>query len=286
MNQFQKEIIEKSIAFRPNTTYPSYPPYHKGDYIEEYFYKYFINNKIETERYYIPIFWTTCYNENKTFGLQDFLNQLDKSKKYFTVSQHDDAVKEILPNDTLSFIAGGRENGIAIPLTCSKIENTPQIKEKEILCSFVGTYSYAQGPIRFELYNQFFKDPDFYFSKPRVWSPVINEEHLNEFKNITNNSHFTLCPRGYGCQSFRINEAIQLNSIPVFIYDKEWFPFEDEVNWNSFCVRIHRSEIPNLKEILLQINQQTRIEMLKHGVEIYEKYFTLEGCAKNIIKRL
>ena len=108
--------------------YPTYPPYHKGDYLEEYFYKFYKAHKDtfdETGYTYIPVYWTSVYitGKNKEL-LQPYLNWLPKDKKYFTVSQHDDAVQEILPPGTIRFEAGGNKNGIPLPLICSPIEKS------------------------------------------------------------------------------------------------------------------------------------------------------------------
>jgi hypothetical protein len=127
---------------RPPANYPIYPPYHKGDYIEEYFYKFYKNNKEEFDKTgytYIPIFWTNVYITNVNRELvQPYIDALPVGK-YFTVSQHDDAVIETLPPYTLCFEAGGNKNGIPIPLICSPIDkDICEPTEKNIFCSFVG----------------------------------------------------------------------------------------------------------------------------------------------------
>ena len=62
-------------------------------------------------------------------NIQNFLNSLDPNRKYFTVSQHDDAPREFLPPDTISFSAGGNRGNIPIPLICSRMENIPDNKK-------------------------------------------------------------------------------------------------------------------------------------------------------------
>jgi len=79
---------------------------------------------------------------------------------------------------------------------------------------------------------------------------------------------------------------MQLNSIPVFIYNQAFFPFSNFIDWNDFCVLIHEEEIPRLKEILLKITPQQQQEMLRKGREIYNKYFTMEGMSRHILKTL
>ena len=270
--------------------YPTYPPYHKGDYLEEYFYKFYKNHKDtfdKTGYTYIPVYWTSVYitSKNKEL-LQPYLNWLPKDKKYFTVSQHDDAVQEILPPGTLSFEAGGNKNGIPLPLICSPIEkNLIEEVNKDIFCSFVGTISH-NASARVKLYKTYYDDDSFYFNEPRMWTDKVQQDHLKEFIYTTQRSIFSLCPRGYGKQSFRFYEVLQLGSIPVFIYNPEWFPFQKYIDWSEFAVCIHEDEIPSLKSKLESYSEKDIQNMLKRGKEVYQEFFTMEGMSKTILRYL
>jgi hypothetical protein len=79
---------------------------------------------------------------------------------------------------------------------------------------------------------------------------------------------------------------MQLGSIPVYVYDEKWTPFSDEINWEDFCVMIPRDKIAKISNILYSITGDKIKEMSKNGEEIYEKYFTMDGMCKNIIKRI
>jgi len=160
---------------------------------------------------------------------------------------------------------------------------TEKKENKTIFCSFVGTMT---NDIRKKLYNTYISDSDFYFNSPRNWSHLISSDNFNEFVETTQKSEFTLCPRGYGKQSFRLYETIQLNSIPVFIYDDDWFPMNDVINWDDFCVNIHVSDIDNIKSILLSYNENDKENILKNGKEIYYKYFTMNGLCEYILDYL
>ena len=282
------EINFKNL--RVPADYPTYPPYHKGDYLEEYFYKFYKENKKDFDESgytYIPIFWTNVYLTGKNGDLlQPYLNYLPKNKKYFTVSQHDDAVKEKLPEGTISFEAGGNGGGIPIPLICSPIDKKI-IKEvkKDIFCSFVGSIS-NNASSRVALYQTYMNDADFYFNKPRSWTAHVPKNNLNEFIDITQRSEFSLCPRGYGKQSFRLYEVLQLNSIPVFVYNGEWFPFDKFIDWNEFSVIVQEDKINTLKDKLKKYSNEDKKRMLKKGKEIYNEYFTMAGMSKNILRYL
>ena len=277
---------------RPTHTYPPYPPYHTGLYLEEYFFEYYKRNKVsfdDTNRTLIPIFWTNLYMANYTNNkIQQYIDLLPTDKKYFTISQFDDGISQKLPEDTINFVAGGNMQGIPIPLICSPIPEKYISKEnKDIYCSFVGTYVNSEKyECRNKLYTNFSNSSKYYFSKPRHWDRVVSADSFNEFLNITKRSTFTLCPRGYGKQSFRLYEAIQLNSIPVFVYDETFLPFETYIDWKSFCVLVNKNDIESLDNILHTFSEDRIQEMLISGKKIYNEFFTLEGVSNTILKYL
>jgi len=271
---------------RPLPTYPTYPSYHTGLYLEDYFFQYYINNKSKFDAKgttLIPVSWTTLYVENTPIPIQEYLNALDHTQSYFTVSQHDDGIRQVLPPKTRHFAAGGLGGGIPIPLVCSALPE--QLKggevDKDILCSFIGSMTH---PIRQELWTRY-KD-QFVFNPPRQWSQSVNNTELQNFIDITKRSNFALAPRGYGLSSFRLYEILQLNTIPVYVSDKFWLPFQDEINWSEFCVLVHSSAITHLPDILRSISPEQQQIMLAKGKEVWHNFFSLEKVSENILKRL
>ena len=279
IKEMQNKIDEHFLRWRPNPQYPIYPPYHEGLYLEDTFYKLFKDNNIISNRFYIPVFWTTCYCDGKTEGLQNALRLLNPNLKYFTVAQHDDAIREILPPDTICFNAGGNGGGIPIPLVCSPIkeELKPKFDKRDIFCSFVGSITH---PIRALLYNLF--GNKYYFSA-KQHTPAVSQSDLDNFLNITSRSIFSLCPRGYGKSSFRLYEVMQLGSIPVFIYDEKWIPFEDEIDWNEFSVLIHANDINKLDDILSSYSEERIKQMQNNVYKYWENNFTMENIFKKIV---
>lgn len=283
MNNYQKHLIEIFSNFRPNPKYPTYPPYHEGLYLEDYFFDYFTNNNIQSDRYYIPVFWTTCYVDNCFSGLQELINTLDPNLKYFTVAQHDDAIRERLPLDTISFNAGGNGGGIPIPLVCSPIKDEVKPKlEKDIFCSFVGSITH---PIRNAMYQTLINNPKYVISA-RNWTSSVSENDFNNFINITNRSIFSLAPRGYGRSSFRLYEIMQLGSIPVFVYDDKWVPFEDDIDWSEFSVLVHSSDIDKIDDILSSYTDERIKQMQNNLYKYWKENFTMESIFEKIINRI
>jgi hypothetical protein len=280
MNSYFKEIYERSSYLRPTPSYSKYPPYiDEKEYMEEYFLNYYLTNNIESDRILIPVLWTNCYL-NFTSGIQEFLNILDPSKKFFTVSQHDDAILQKLPPDTKTFSAGGNNGQIPIPLICSRIPNIPEPKDRDIFCSFVGSNTH---PIRSMMCNAVSNDSRFkIYSKG--WTSSVSENDFNNFIDITSRSTFALCPRGYGRTSYRLYEVMQLGAIPVYVYDTPWLPFTSHLNWSEFCVLIGPQDIQNIPAILSSISEEKIKQMQEKMIQVYENNFTLESMCKNIIK--
>jgi hypothetical protein len=278
---------------RPLAEYPIYPPYHNGSYLEEYFFNRWNQENKKIDRNYIDIFWTNIYcnrsyNQNYfNFDIQKYLNDnLDYSKKYFTICQHDDGPFQDLPEDTLIFSAGGNRtkgNIIPIPLLCGPIPEYIKPKvNKDIFASFVGSITHQ---LRHMMINAV-KDKSDYAIRAGSWSPNVPINNFQLFLELTSRSKFSLCPRGYGPSSFRMYEAFQLNSVPVYISDKHYLPWKDELNWNDFSILITENEIKYLDDILKSIDDNEYNRLLNNGKNVYKKYFTMEGMYQNIIKRL
>lgn len=269
---------------RPLSNSPKYPPY-SNDLLEEYFFKYFIENlerfKKKT-RTVIPVFWTNILVDNIQINVQEYLDALDQIKSYFTVVQSDDGVAYRLPPNTVVFEAGGNGRSgkrVPIPLIGSHM---PNVQEPPIstsfLASFVGSRTHR---IRFKIMDQFHNDNDFWFSS-KDWNQVVKSDELELFKQITQASKFALCPRGYGKSSFRLYEVFQLSVVPVIITDELWLPWIDKIDWSEIAIIIHEKHIPDIKNILLSISEEKRQQMIQKGKEIYSKYFTLDTTCRMI----
>ena len=59
---------------------------------------------------------------------------------------------------------------------------------------------------------------DFFHYSNHNWCPVITELiPVDNYLRLINNSRFTLCPTGNGLDTYRIYEALYLNSIPIVL---------------------------------------------------------------------
>ncbi len=271
---------------RPKFLGPTYPPYHSGPYLEEYFYQSYKGS----DKNYLDCFWTNLYCNmdyvGTYFDIQSELDVLDQDQAYFTIVQHDLGVKEKLPKNTTIFSAGGLQKGsniVPIPLICSEIPSS-YIKEtdKQILASFVGSMTH---PIRLRMYESL-KPYDDCAILMKNWMNVVAEELFTTFINASLASKFVLCPRGFGSTSFRLYETFQLGAVPVYISDDHYLPWVDELDWKEFCVLIRENQISDIHRILSSISDEDYNNMLSKGQEVYQKYFTLDGMTTNILKRI
>jgi glycosyltransferase involved in cell wall biosynthesis len=113
---------------------------------------------------------------------------------------------------------------------------------------------------------------------------IIKEKtSFDEFKELMERSTFALCPRGYGRTSFRINEALNLGAIPVYIYNTPWIPFNDMVNFEDYGILIGEENIDNIDTILKSISSEKIQQLQENGKKVYEEYFKYESCYNKII---
>jgi hypothetical protein len=274
---------------------PNYPPHHAGDHLEEYFLK-FWESEGNNKRKLIPVHWTAVYNfrSKEGFGpgtpnkilrdqLKSYLKSLDPKEKYFVVCTHDDAPAEDLPPDTIVFGAGGNSNRIdvPIPLTCGPHENIGDFL-RTIPLSFVGSLTH---PLRHIVGRELQGKPGVFLSASE-WSPQVPVEKVDLFKQITQRSIFSLCPRGYGSTSYRLYEAIQLGAIPVYVSDRHLLPWSDEIDWSSFCVIVGPNDIQNIQKMTLGITASRARKMQDALVGLWENNFSIQATCNHIAKRL
>lgn len=265
-----------------------YPPF--NDIIfEDYFYNYIKNNNIQTNRTYLPILWTNFYlsrgnGDGDMSDLQSFINQLDKNEKYFTVIQYDDGILQNIDDlDMIVFGSGGggqkkvpiKNLGIEIPLICKPNPNIKNIK-RDILASFIGALN-GRHKVRDIMNIELTEKSGFIIAQSVGYAT---------FSEIMSRSIFSLCPRGYGASSFRICEALQHGSIPVYIYDKPWIPWKNEFNFEDIGILINEYQINDIPQILNSKSVKDINNYVENGKKIYKEYFDYEGCAKKIIKKV
>jgi len=282
-------MIDKTLFLCKNKD--TYPPFKNGLYLEEYFVSKFNSN---TKRTYIPFTWTNFQIEHwfqsrkneMQIQLDEWVKNNQNDNGYFTIIQYDDGCLLDLPKNTIVY--GCCSGDIPIPLIYEdrndmlmsrKIDKS--FENKEILCSFVGSLTHH---LRNTMINALKNDSDFVFETDPHWSPIVSSDKQNKFIEITCNSKFVLCPRGYGRNSFRFYEVLKLGSIPIYVWDDiEWLPYKDDMDYDTFCISININEIHNLKNLLKSIDCDKYNKMVSEYNE-RKHLFTLDGLYDYIFK--
>lgn len=229
---------------------------------------------------YLPIFWTSFY-VNHDYGnnraakrdLQLFLRTLDRSKKYFTILQYDDGIlNDVSHLDLKVFGSGNKGTDYPVPLLTMPHPYNFNGIQRDIFCNFMGSMT-----------HQIRKD-----MLPVIKSAgyFVSTDHMpiDQYCQKLARSVFTLAPRGYGATSFRICEALQYGSIPVYISDEFIIPHNH--NFNDYGVLIEASEVSRVHEILSQIPESEVRRKQEAGKKIYNEKFSFEGCKRLILDNL
>ena len=291
-------MINNSLFYCKNKD--TYPPFKNGLYLEEYFLNKMMKDNIITKRKYIPSLWTNFqiegwfrYKKHEMQSALDvWLQENPSSNGYFTLAQYDDGPLLRLPENTIVY--GACSGNIPIPLIYEDKNNTLEKKErksfneKPILCSFVGniTTNHVRPNVRQEMFRVLQNNTRFHMINSGGWTPDVNKNLQDIFIKTTIDSKFALSPRGYGRSSFRFFECFQLGTIPIYIWnDVNWLPFQTIIDYNKLCVVIHVSQLNDLENMLLSINEKKYSDMLKYYEEI-KHLFQLEGMSNQIIKEI
>lgn len=287
-------MIDNNLFFCKNKD--TYPPFKNGLYLEEYFLSKYNSACPKTKRTYIPFPWTNfqieCWFQSRKNEMQHQLDQWIKNNQndngYFTVIQYDDGCLLNLPPNTI--IYGCCSGDIPIPLIYEdrndlllsrRVDNS--FERKQILCSFVGTLTHHVRNTMISVLKD--NNKDFIFKTDPNWSPSISLDKQNKFIEITCNSKFVLCPRGYGRNSFRFYEVLKLGSIPIYVWDDiEWLPYKDVIDYEKFCISINVKDLHSLKTRLSNIDCLKYNEMMSEYNKI-KHFFTLDGLYDYIVSK-
>jgi hypothetical protein len=248
------------------------------------------------KRNYLPIKWTAYQTQAKYGTDQKRMNQLrnycrgifrNNNKSftirqsnvgtYFSLVQYDDGALIDKFWNCRMFGAGGVGTD-PIPLTTQR--HGRKGLEKNQLCSFLG--SIGTHKIREEIYNELKDKPGFLIEN-------VETNRLNTpiFAKKTEESYFTLCPRGYGKTSFRLYEAMELGSVPIYVSDSHWIPFQHLLDWSKFSLIVKAEDIGKIPDMIEEIMSSGKYhEMAKEAIRAYEEYFCFEKMFDHIYNML
>lgn len=294
----------------PDAVKPTYTRNSEHDHnygVAEAFYEYVMDGKgnPNTPLIYLPIFWAGCYhkqsrdNRDPVFravpAIQDVLDNLDPTERYFTVTRCDDGIYERIPTNVTVFGAC-RFADIPIPLT-TNLPYNPGSGKRDLLATFLGqircggplptngrpTHS-AYNPngigtqIRREMKRCLENQPGCLVSGvSRNWG---------EFVSTMQRSRFALCPRGYAPTSFRMYEAMSFGCIPVYISDEFVLPWESHLPWETFCITCEQYNLSHLCSRLVSLSNDWCNRATRRIRKYYDDWFSLTGTCESICRVL
>jgi hypothetical protein len=299
--------IEVPPEFQPKWSGNPYPQHQKSDLIEKRCADYFCdpNTEIESDYIYIPILWTS-YHVNNGYGanahiLQSYIDAIVEqfpNEKFFTTVQYAGGTLTSIPNSKIFASSGTNfclynapgnytigekvkhetSEYIPIPLKCDDHEGVGYNAKYKV--GFIGRL--FTHPCRYDIYNKLKGLPNY-----AIYDSDKTPDNGIVFKEVTRNSIFTLSPRGYGPTSFRLLEAMQMGSIPIYVGDNHCLPFSDEIVWEDICVIVSNNDIDSIPSIVDDlIDSGKHLQMRNNILKIYHKYFSWDGIIENIEKRI
>jgi exostosin family protein len=164
----------------------------------------------------------------------------------------------------------------------------PSFAHCDYLFSFVG--STRTHPVRSRLMS--LKHPRAFLEDTSAPAPpeqkkqplfmvTYSSDDRKRYGDVITRSKFILCPRGYGCSSWRLWETMKAGRVPVIISD-QWVPPEGPV-WESFSIRVSQNRVMQIPEILEQYEPDA--ESMGHLARTaWEEWFSQETCFHHIVE--
>jgi hypothetical protein len=80
-------------------------------------------------------------------------------------------------------------------------------------------------------------------------------------------------------------EALELKSIPVYVYDEQWLPYTELIDWNKMAVLVHVNDIHTLYVRLQKITDDEVASMLGY-YEQHRHLFSYDGMCEYVINKV
>ena len=97
---------------------------------------------------------------------------------------------------------------------------------------------------------------------------MIEQGHSALYLQELGDSIFSLCPSGWSTWSPRIYESIYVASIPVLFADGIKLPFETDIPYREFIVKINNDKVDQMEDILMSFGQEKLTQMRKNMLNI------------------
>lgn len=274
-------ILDIDKQLMPESGTIVYPKYNKDFGVEQDFYNYINDNceitKVpdEADYHYLPVFWTRSYYNNingfnKTVDLKKYFNSLEKNirktvideKKTFTICQMEDGPIVDLGEVKVFSPAKRTDSYIDIPFIRTALKKPFFPRRKKYKASFVGRTDIYD--IRKELTHKL-DSKDGFFIKDMSFNQKKDKDF---YKDIMLSSYVVLSPKGYGANTFRFYEAMELGVVPFLIGDIDARPFKKFIDWETCS--FFETSIDSAVDKINSLDNKTLIEMGKNARSIWK----------------
>ncbi|KAI3524646.1 hypothetical protein L1887_03308 [Cichorium endivia] len=208
---------------------------------------------------------------NRTGGADHFLVACHDWAPYETRHHMEHCMKALCNADVTAGFKIGRD--VSLPECYVRSARNPlrdlggkPPSERQILAFYAGNIHGYLRKILLKYWNN--KDPDMKILGPMPPGVASKMTYIEYMKS----SKYCICPKGYEVNSPRVVEAIFYECVPVIISDNFVPPFFEVLNWDGFSVIIAEKDIPDLKNILMEISDE-RYRELQYGVRKVQRHF-------------
>jgi hypothetical protein len=98
-------------------------------------------------------------------------------------------------------------------------------------------------------------------------------------------SKVIMAPRGFGRNSYRMGEVLQMGMIPIYVYDDIiWLPYYNSINWSSFAYVAHIDELESvLRRAKAELTVAKVEEMRQKVRSLYETHWNARAVIRQIL---
>lgn len=219
-----------------------------------------------------------------------------KGKKYIYLN--DDSPMIAYQRDDTAFVAqplpheSNRYGVIPVPLMMT--DEWEMIEEDPELIPFLRHVSRANQDYEFnfmgqtgyvgrEVFRDLKLDGYLFQETSAIWNlkPNAKKEMLKDFLRAVARSTFTFAPRGIGSSSFRAYQAMMVGSIPI-ITGMNDYPFKNEVDWDTICIRGDLDELPSLISKAQNMSLEDRKIMRGKAILFWDNYCRHDNLYKKL----
>jgi hypothetical protein len=104
-----------------------------------------------------------------------------------------------------------------------------------------------------------------------------------DWPRIYNQSKFILCPRGFGRNSYRLGEVLQMGMLPVFVYnDFIWLPYYGPLNWSEFAIITRYDKFGHYLDRIANTSPNDARRMRVRIRELFPTHFSPQAVWRHI----